>query len=158
MPKRGNLVTLTITRIQSYFGFLALPFRIQKNVSNPFYFLGLATNVIPTNVRRGFLLRASQIQLRSKMKEESLIRRRYEAKAFVQLDEVLRQRVDPTNAMIGGAKRQTRSQCGVLVKQLTKICWLLFAPPSTSDFLGKVGLKLAFYLGLRLLPVMVAVG
>ena len=45
--------------------------------------------------------------------------------------------------MIGGDNSQTRSPWGVQVKQLTKICWHLIAPPSTPDFLGKVVLNLA---------------
>ena len=57
---------------------------------------------------------------------------------------MLHKRPDPTNAMIGGDSSQTRAPWRVQVKGLTKICLCLIGPPpSTPDFLGKVGLNLA---------------
>ena len=43
------------------------------------------------------------------------------------------------NTMIGGDNSKTRSPWVVQVKQLTKICSQLMAPPPTTDFLGKEG-------------------
>ena len=48
-------------------------------------------------------------------------------KAFVCLDRMLRHWADPTNVMIGGDNSQTRSLCGVQVKQLAPD-WSLVYP------------------------------
>ena len=54
--------------------------------------------------------------------------------AIVWLDSILHYRAIPTNLVNGGDISQTKSPLRPRVKQLTNLCWYLFAPPpSTSD-------------------------
>ena len=57
----------------------------------------------------------------------------------VWLDWMLHHMADPYIVVIGGDNSQTRSPWGVQVKQMTRICLHLIAPPSAPNFLGKEG-------------------